>query len=145
LEGLHVIVTPLVRKSASFAYTTIRTPFALVENRLPESSRVRTGLRVALETADSSVEQLLQLLTGESDARPSDATVDRVSSQVSSQDSDADREAIAEAVRERQPDVGELADPELDVADVQAELQAKHAIEAREEDTEWPDPDRGST
>jgi hypothetical protein len=140
LEGLYVIVTPLVRKSASFAYTTIRTPFALVESRLPESSRVRTGLHAALETADSSVEQLLQLLAGESDARPSDGAAE----EVSSQERDAEREAIAEAVRERQPDVGELADPELDVAEVQAELQAKHAIEAREEDTEWPDPDRGS-
>ena len=53
--------------------------------------------------------------------------------EVASPDTNADREAIAQAVRERQPDVGELADPDLDVAEVQAQLQAKHAIEAREE------------
>jgi hypothetical protein len=138
-----VIVTPLVRKSASLAYTGIRTPFALMENQLPESSRLRTGLHAVLETVDSSVEQLLHLLAGESDAPRSDSAAG-TAEPVASQDDEAEREAIAEAVRERQPDVGELADPDLDVADVQAELQAKHAIEAREEDTAWPDADAGS-
>jgi hypothetical protein len=117
-------------------------PFALVESRLPESSKVRTGLHAVLETADSSVEQLLDLLTGESDARPgnSDATT---AGGLSAHDEDVEREAIAEAVRERQPDVGELADPDLDVAEVQARLQAKHAVEAREESTEWLDDEDG--
>ena len=134
-----MIVTPLVRKSASLAYTGMRRPFALVEERLPEGSRVRTGLHVALETVDSSVEQLLHLLAGESDPHASDSSAATPEPEpVPSHDSDAERDAIAEAVREHQANVGELADPDLDVADVQAELQAKHAIEAREEDTEWP-------
>jgi hypothetical protein len=55
------------------------------------------------------------------------------------EDLEAEREAIAEAVRERQPDVGELADPELDVAEVQAQLQAKHAVELREEEKQHSD------
>jgi hypothetical protein len=42
-----------------------------------------------------------------------------------------EREQIAEAIRAEQPDVGELADPELDVADVQARLRAKHLVEER--------------
>jgi uncharacterized membrane protein len=47
-----------------------------------------------------------------------------------------EREAIAETIRDRQPDVGELADPDLDVAEVQAQLQAKHTVEAHEEERE---------
>jgi hypothetical protein len=120
-----VIASPFIRKSASFAYAGIRVPFALVESRLPESSRIRTGLHAALQAVDASVEQLLNPApaAAERDAGPAAA----------SPDLDAEREAVAEAVREQQPDVGELADPELDVAEVQARLQAKHAIEARDE------------
>ena len=41
-------VTPLIHKSATGAYAGIRLPFVLIENRLPESSKVRTGLHTAL-------------------------------------------------------------------------------------------------
>jgi hypothetical protein len=44
---------------------------------------------------------------------------------------------VAETLREEQqetPVVGELADPELDVADVQAELRAKHLLQEQEEE-----------
>lgn len=121
-----MIATPLIRKSASLAYAGIRMPFAVVESRLPESSGIRTGLHAALQTVDVSVHQLLHPSSAESDAGAS-------AQAVPSHDDGAEREAIAEAVRERQPDVGELADPDLDVAEVQAQLQAKHAVEAREE------------
>lgn len=128
-----MIVTPLIRRSASFAYAGVRTPFAVLESRLPESSRVRTGLHTALQTIDSSVEQLLHEPGGESRAR-----LTRSLDAALWEDSDAERDAIADAVRERQPNVGELADPELDVAEVQAQLQAKHAVEAREEAKQAP-------
>jgi hypothetical protein len=125
-------VTPLIQKSASRAYAGIRMPFAVVENRLPESSRVRTGLHVALQTVDSSVRHLLHQPQGQSGERSSEASTP-TGETFAAPDIAAEREAIAQAVRERQPDVGELADPDLDVAEVQAQLQAKHAIEAREE------------
>jgi hypothetical protein len=127
-----VNVTPLLRKSAILAYAGVRTPFALVESRLPEDSKVRTGLHAALQTVDSSVQNLLHKPAADSGARSPGGP--RPAEQPSPwADPDAEREAIAEAVRERQADVGELADPDLDVADVQAQLQAKHALEEREE------------
>lgn len=127
-----MIVTPLIRKSASLAYAGIRLPFSVVESRLPERSGIRTGLHAVLQTVDSSLQQRLQPSSAESVA-------DARAQAVPSDDDDAEREAIAEAVRERQPDVGELADPDLDVAEVQAQLQAKHAIETREEARQAPD------
>lgn len=137
-----MFVTPLIRKSANFAYAGIRMPFALVENRLPENSRVRTGLQTALRTIDSSVGQLLREPGEGSGTQPSSgahaATEDMLS-----KDTLAEREAIAEAVRERQANVGELADPDLDVAEVQAQLQAKHAVEARLEAEQPPDSGAG--
>jgi hypothetical protein len=125
-----VTVTSLIRKSASRAYAGIRMPFALVENGLPERSKVRIGLHAALEKLDSAVGQLLRGSPTES-AQPDDSS--GTSAAATSPDVEAEREAIVEAVRERQPDVGELADPDLDVAEVQAQLQAKHAIQEREE------------
>jgi hypothetical protein len=130
----------LIRKSASLAYAGFRTPLTLVENRLPENSKLRTGLHVALRTVDSSVHGLLGRSQPESAAPPAggaqpSATIDTSQdAPAPTPDVEAEREAIAEAVRERQPDVGELADPELDVAEVQAQLQAKHAVELHEEE-----------
>jgi hypothetical protein len=127
----------------------MRTPLALVESRLPENSKVRTGLHAALRTVDSSVHALLREPEQESAMPPSRPTAPTDTSPdpatratadtspdapAAAEDLEAEREAIAEAVRERQPDVGELADPELDVAEVQAQLQAKHAVELREEE-----------
>jgi hypothetical protein len=126
-----VNVTPLIRKSASVAYAGIRTPFALVENKLPESSKARVGLHAVLRTLDTSVAGLLREPVTESAAPAGDAAP--ATEPAPGPDLEAEREAIAEAVRESQPDVGELADPDLDVADVQAQLQAKHTIEEREQ------------
>lgn len=139
--GQHLIgratvnVTPLIRKSAGVAYTGLRTPFALVENRLPERSKARVGLHAVLQTIDTSVAGLLREPVTEPVAPPSEAPRATEADAPADPDADleAEREAVAQAVRERQPDVGELADPDLDVAEVQAQLQAKHAIEAREE------------
>ncbi|MDT4916666.1 MAG: hypothetical protein QOH89_1366 [Pseudonocardiales bacterium] len=131
-------VSPLIQKSASIAYAGIRMPLAALEHRMPESSRVRTGLHAALQTIDSSVGHLLHRQPEESVAGQSDGP-DATTEHVPSQDVEAEREAIVEAVRERQPDVGELADPDLDVAEVQAQLQAKHAIELREEAKQMQD------
>jgi hypothetical protein len=112
-------------------------PFAVLASRLPESSKIRGGLHAALRTADATVGQLVRQPPQASDGRqrhdPGRAET------VPASDTDAEREAIAEAVRERQPNVGELADPDLDVAEVQAQLQAKHAIEMREENEQSPD------
>jgi hypothetical protein len=127
-----VIVAPLIRKSASTAYAGIRMPFAVIENRLPGSSRVRAGLHAALHRIDSSIEHLLHQQPKESVAGQGDSS-GVMTEDIPAQDIEADREAIVEAVREHQPDVGELADPDLDVSEVQAQLQAKHAIELREE------------
>lgn len=127
-----MIVTPLIRKSASRAYAGLRIPFAVVESRLPESSRVRSGLHAALRTMDSSLGRLTRPPAEESEPRPG-RTTQPAEPAAPAQEIEAEREAIAEAVRERQPDVGELADPNLDVAEVQAQLQAKHAVEERVE------------
>lgn len=118
-----MIANPLLRKSATIAYTGVRLPLAAAEHRLPERSRIRAGLHVAIKTIDSSVAPLLQPPADDFSGTPEPAA---------SPDRDAEREAVAEAIREQQPDVGELADPNLDVAEVQAELQAKHALEARD-------------
>jgi hypothetical protein len=128
-----VIANPLLRKSATVAYAAIRTPLALVENRLPESSGVRTGLQRALHTLDTSVAPLLhQQPEPRAERRDGSAPPPAATPPATpAQDIQAEQEAIAEAVRERQPDVGELADPNLDVAEVQARLQAKHAVELR--------------
>jgi hypothetical protein len=126
----------LIRKSASIAYAGIRMPLALVENRLPEDSRVRNGIHGALMTIDSSVGQLLHPARNAPSPRPDrnrDTAPDTAPD--AAPDLAAEREAIFEAVRENQPTVGELADPDLDVADVQAQLQAKHALEEREQTT----------
>lgn len=128
-------MTPLslLRRPATFAYGAVRTPLALIESRLPDSSRLRAGLGTALRGADA-------WLDGEApriDPQP------RNSAQVAPepahdaaadpwQDGEAVREAIVDDVRERQPDVGELADPDLDVAEVQAQLRAKHAVAEHE-------------
>jgi hypothetical protein len=133
-----VVVTALIRKSANLAYTGIHTPFVMLENRLPEGSRVRAGLHAALQVVDSSVEQVLHRLDGQSAARSTPSAAGAAEAPPS-QDREAEREAIEEAVRERQPNVGELADRDLDVAEVQAHLQAKHAIETREEVEQSPD------
>lgn len=122
-----MIANPLIRKSATVAYVAVRTPLAVVENRLPEGSGVRGGLTRALRRVDSAVAPLLH-------ERPERSPEGRAATKPETppaQDLEAEREAIAEAVRDRQPDVGELADPDLDVAEVQAQLQAKHAIELR--------------
>ena len=130
-----MIASPLLRKSATIAYTGVRLPLAAVENRLPQSSRVRAGLQIAIRTIDSSMAPLLKPPADESAAPGDPAAGDSAGpgEPAAAPDREAEREAIAEAVRERQPDVGELADPNLDVAEVQAELQAKHALEARDE------------
>jgi hypothetical protein len=125
-----LIANPLLRKSATVAYVAVRTPLAMAENRLPEGSGVRGGLHRALRTIDSAVAPLLHEQPKRSPELPNRHAATKPAT-ASAQELAAEREAIAEAVRERQPDVGELADPDLDVAEVQAELQAKHAVELR--------------
>jgi hypothetical protein len=112
----------LLRKPIGLAYQAVRMPLALVESRLPQRSKVRAGLAAGLHRIDTR-------MAGEppqAERRPETARSHDVW-----ECEDTAREAVVEAVRDRQPDVGELADPDLDVAEVQAQLQAKHAIEER--------------
>jgi hypothetical protein len=126
-----------LRKPIGLAYQAVRGPLALVQSRLPAHSKLRAGLAAALHGADSQLGGRGSQSAGRS-ATPSPGSAreserQRTHDPVADawQDEDAAREAIVEAVRERQPDVGELADPNLDVAEVQAQLQAKHALEER--------------
>jgi hypothetical protein len=122
-----VIANALIRKAVEVEYTLVRTPLAAAERRLPAGSSIRTLLDRSLHTLDELIAGLL--------AEPYDIAVRTAED---SHDEHAvqlqhDREEIAEAVRQQQPSVGELADPDLDVAEVQAQLRAKHAVEEREE------------
>jgi hypothetical protein len=128
-----VTAISLLRKPATTAYRAVRVPFALVENRLPQSSKIRAGLAAAITSVDSWIgEHGREEGTSRTEAPVPSQSPAQESAPDPWQDEEAARAAIEEAVRERQPEVGELADPDLDVAEVQAQLQAKHALEERQ-------------
>ena len=114
------MVSRLIRKSVSITYRGVRTPLVAAVSRLPHGSRVRTGLHAVLQTVDARLNR-----TREPDR--AGATRSNRAASAPTENAEAERAAVAAAVRERQPDEGELADPEL--AEVQAQLQAKHAVE----------------
>jgi hypothetical protein len=118
-----VIANPLIRKVVEVEYALMRTPLAAVGHRLAEGSTARAALDRSVQTLD---ELIAGLLATPADLRPRAAAADHG-------DLEHDREQIADAIRAEAPEVGERADPDLDVADVQAELRAKHAVEEREE------------
>jgi hypothetical protein len=112
-----MIANPVLRKFVEFEYAAVRTPLALLDRRVPEESAVHRVLDRGLAGLDSLVAGLL--------AEPA------VTPAVDDDELASEREQIAEAIRAEQAEVGELADPELDVADVQAKLRAKHIVEER--------------
>jgi hypothetical protein len=138
-----MIANPVLRKMVEFEYAAVRTPLALLDRRLPESSPVHHVLERGLTGLDGFVAGLLatpadaaprDAAPTESPARhaaPDDASARDEAADPTLEEFEQEREQIAEAIRAEQPDVGELADPDLDVAEVQAQLRAKHLIEER--------------
>lgn len=119
-----MISNPLIRKVVEVEYALVRTPLRLVERRMPDGSSMRSILGRGVHTLDEVMAGLL--------AEPYDIAARTGDDHPAKLQHD--REEIAKAVREQQPTVGELADPDLDVAEVQAQLRAKHAVEARQEE-----------
>jgi hypothetical protein len=129
--GSDVTATALIRTCASAAYALTRAPFVLVDHRLPDGSVLRRR-EEPLGTLDALVRGLLDERTAQR-PDPAGPPAPDEAPPVPERDIRREQEAIAREIRRRQPDVGELADPDLDVAEVQAELEAKHIVEAREE------------
>jgi hypothetical protein len=134
----------------------------LIARYLPDDSKVRVSLERGLHTLDVAAGRLLNEPAPKAN-RPKDESPRDESPRDESPKSDAneqqsasthshleqvvppadhadpqepdveeEREHIVEAILD-EPAVGELADPELDVADVQAQLRAKHLLQEREE------------
>jgi hypothetical protein len=108
-------------------YAAVRTPLALLDRRLPANSSVHRVVGRGLSGLDGLV---AGLLTEPADYPPAQSQSVRGPGP-EPEELAHERDMIAEAIRAEQPEVGELADPELDVADVQAQLRAKHLVEER--------------
>jgi hypothetical protein len=132
-----MIADTLIRKAAGLGIAGLSTSLSLVESRVRPGSRAQAGLQSARHVLNSAANAIAaqaehpEASRPQRSAPPREASTPRGEAAEPAADLDAEREAVAEAIRERQPDVGELADPELDVAEVQAQLQAKHAIEEK--------------
>ena len=124
-----MIANPLVRKVVRAEYTILRTPLAVVDQRVVaprfgDDSMLHISIERGLHTLDAVADRLL----GDSTApAPEPASAEHA------EELEHEREQIAETILEEEPVVGERADPDLDVAEVQAQLRAKHAVEEREE------------
>jgi hypothetical protein len=147
-----VIANPLVRKVVRTEYAMLRAPLAVVDRRvvaryLAEDSKVRISLERGLHTLDAVAGRLLAEkaggpstpASGRQEARtrpagPAGTPPPADHPEPQEPDLEEEREQIVEHILEEQPAVGELADPDLDVAEVQAELRAKHLIQEREEE-----------
>jgi hypothetical protein len=125
-----MISNPVLRTVVTAGYGAVRAPLALADRRLPRTSAVHPVIERGLRGLDGLMSGIL---AGPADARAAEQTA---ATGTESTAPDAERiaqewEQVAAAVRAEQADVGELADPNLDVADVQAELRAKHIVEER--------------
>lgn len=126
-EGIRVIANPVIRKVVQVEYSVVRTPLAVLERRMREDSPVRRALDRGLGTLDGVMAGLLASPDSPPPTRPPREPATDVAQQPEQ------IAEVAEAILEEEPAVGERADPDLDVAEVQAQLRAKHLIEEREQ------------
>jgi hypothetical protein len=135
-----MINNTFVRKAVQVEYAILRTPLAAVSNqlgaRLADDSKIRVSVEQGLQVLDAAASRLLRpagparstgSATPAGDAAPKPQT-----EQPQPQPQAEEIERVAEVIldeQEQKPIAGELADPELDVAEVQAQLRAKHLLE----------------
>jgi hypothetical protein len=125
-KGPPVIANPLVRTIVKIEYAMLRVPLVAVDRRLPRKSKIRTSLQQCIHALDAVVEGLLAEpdRSAPQPAQPSAA-------QPAEPDVELEREQVAGMIRKEQPGTGELTDPDL--AEVQAQLRAKHIVEEHHE------------
>jgi hypothetical protein len=151
-----VLTNAAVRKVVQVEYLLARTPLVLIDRGLaarflPEDSKVRVLVERSLASLDAVAGRLLNDPAPPPRAEePSDGARAHDEEPVGAPADEVQRvteELLAE--HEDKPVVGELADPDLDVAEVQAQLRAKHLVEEqaqrREQASTTESPPSGGT
>jgi hypothetical protein len=142
----------LARKVLTAEYVALRTPLAVLDNKvvshLPERSRVRRSVEMGLGVLDGLAERVLSDATGT--VRATAATPEQLDGDGFDADQFADaQEQIAEALlsdEEQRRHVGELADADEREVEELADLRAKHrAQELAEERRMKADPTPAAT
>lgn len=126
-----MIDNDLLRKALRVQYTLLRTPLAVLDERVvsryaPRGSVVQTSMARTISVLDTVAERLLR--------EPSAGAAAAGEPQPLPDEEREDVEQLAQDLleaEEEQTFVGELADDEL--RRVQAELRAKHTVEEQEE------------
>lgn len=140
-----MITNTLVRKAVQVEYSILRAPLAMIDRQLAthlgDDSKVRFPFELGLDSLDAVAGRLLarpgSAQRSEAKTRQSDEQPDATTPQPVEPTLEDEVERVAEELLEEQeqkPVAGELADPDLDVAEVQAELRAKHLLQEHDEE-----------
>lgn len=134
-----MITNAAVRKVVQVEYLLARTPLALIDQGLAarflaEDSKVRVTVERGLASLDAVADRLLNdpVPSPQAEERPTEEPAHAEPVEVPADEVERVAEELL-AEQEEKPAVGELADPELDVAEVQAQLRAKHLVEEQAE------------
>jgi len=137
-----VIANPVIRTVVEVEYAIVRLPLALIARRMPEGSLLRNALDRGLHTLDGVMAGLLAT-PDTRPAHPAESVREAAPAEELAADLEEERAEIAATILEQEPVVGERADPNLDVAEVQAQLRAKHIVEERLEEEQLKQREQG--